>query len=100
MSPGRAAWNDPPGGFHPASAPDYLPPSHLRQLQLQRLQGVVTRAFERVPLFRSRMEERGLAPDVVRSLSDLSRLPFTACSRPGRAAFTAARSAAGGKPRW
>jgi len=77
MSPGRAAWNDPPGGFHPASAPDYLPPSHLRQLQLQRLQGVVTRAFERVPLFRSRMEERGLAPDVVRSLSDLSRLPFT-----------------------
>ncbi|HEX8908001.1 MAG TPA: phenylacetate--CoA ligase [Anaeromyxobacteraceae bacterium] len=77
MSPGRVAWNDPPGGFHPASAPDYLPLPRLRELQFQRLQGVVARAFEHVPLFRRRMEERGLAPADLRSLADLSRLPFT-----------------------
>jgi phenylacetate-CoA ligase len=38
---------------------------------------VVTRAYDRVPLFRRRMEERGLAPRHVESLRDLARLPFT-----------------------
>jgi phenylacetate-CoA ligase len=70
-------WNDPPGGFHPASAPDYLPVAQLRAVQLQRLQSVVARAHERVRLFRSRMEERGLTPASVRHLDDLGALPFT-----------------------
>ncbi len=73
MSP----WNDPPGGFHPASAPDYLPRARLAEVQLQRLQAVVSRAYERVAIFRRRMVERGLAPDDVRGLPDLSHLPFT-----------------------
>jgi phenylacetate-CoA ligase len=72
------SWNDPPGGFHPLSAADYLPRARLAELQLQRLRAVVARAFERVALFRSRMEGRGLAPDALRSLDDLGRLPFTA----------------------
>ncbi|MFL5298731.1 MAG: phenylacetate--CoA ligase family protein [Anaeromyxobacteraceae bacterium] len=72
-----AAWNDPPGGFHPASAPDYLPVAQLRAIQLQRLQSVVARAYERVPLFRGRMEERRLQPSSVRGLEDLAKLPFT-----------------------
>ena len=71
------AWNDPPGGFHPASAPDYLPRSRLQEIQLQRLRAVVARAYERVAVFRKRMVERGLAPSDVRELSDLARLPFT-----------------------
>jgi phenylacetate-CoA ligase len=70
-------FDDATGGFHPASAPDFLPRAQLEALQLGRLQAVVRRAFERVPLFRSRMEERGLAPGDVRALSDLGRLPFT-----------------------
>ncbi len=73
MSP----WNDPPGGFHPASAPDYLPRARLAEIQLQRLQAVVSRAYERVGIFRRRMEERGLAPAHLRGLADLARLPFT-----------------------
>ena len=71
------SWNDPPGGFHPLSAADYLPRARLAELQLQRLQAVVARAFERVALFRSRLEGRGLAPAALRSLEDLGRLPFT-----------------------
>jgi phenylacetate-CoA ligase len=71
------AWNDPPGGFHPASAPDYLPVAQLRAIQLQRLQSVVSRAHERVRLFRGRMEERRLEPGSVRALEDLAKLPFT-----------------------
>jgi phenylacetate-CoA ligase len=72
-----STWNDPPGGFHPISAPDYLPREQLARIQLQRLQSVVSRAFERVPLTRSRMDERGLTPASIGSLSDISKLPFT-----------------------
>ncbi len=73
----KTQWNDAPGGFHPASAPDFLPRPQLERLQLGRLQAVVRRAHERVPLFRARMEEKGLRPDAVQSLDDLARLPFT-----------------------
>ncbi len=62
---------------HPASVPDYTPVEELRELQLQRLQAVVTHAWQHVALFRSRMEERGLEPQDIRSLDDLARLPFT-----------------------
>jgi phenylacetate-CoA ligase len=70
-------WNDPPGGFHPVSAPDYLPREQLRAIQLQRLQSVVARAYVNVGLFRSRMEKRGLTPASIKSLADIARLPFT-----------------------
>ncbi len=35
------------------------------------------RAYEQVPLFRRRMEERGSRPDDVRALDDIAQLPFT-----------------------
>ena len=63
--------------YHPASAPDYVPLASLRGLQLERLRRVVERAHDRVALFRGRMAERGLAPSDLRTLEDLSRLPFT-----------------------
>jgi phenylacetate-CoA ligase len=63
--------------YHPASAPDYVPTPLLRELQLSRLRAIVTRAYERVPLFRTRLEQRGLTPDHIRSLADLALLPFT-----------------------
>ena len=72
-----STWNDPPGGFHPISAPDFLPREQLTRIQLQRLQSVVTRAFDRVPLMRSRMEERNLTPASIGSLADIAKLPFT-----------------------
>jgi len=70
-------WNDVLGKFHPASAPDYLPQPQLEQLQLQRLQAVVRRAYEQVPLYRSRFEERKIKPEDIRTLKDIARLPFT-----------------------
>jgi len=62
---------------HPASVPDYIPVEQLRDLQLQRLRTVVTRAWQQVKLFRSRMDELGLTPDDIRSLEDIAKLPFT-----------------------
>jgi phenylacetate-CoA ligase len=72
----KELWNDLPGGFHPASAPDYLPLPQLRELQLHRLKALVARAYEHVALFRERMEKRGLSPDHIQKLEDISLLPF------------------------
>jgi phenylacetate-CoA ligase len=72
-----STWNDPPGGFHPISAPDYLPREQLAAIQLQRLQSVVSLAYDRQALFRGRMDERGLTPASIASLADIAKMPFT-----------------------
>jgi phenylacetate-CoA ligase len=58
------------------SAPDFLPPGQLRDLQLQRLQKMVALAYNNVGLFRRRMKELGMEPGDVKSLDDITRLPF------------------------
>jgi phenylacetate-CoA ligase len=63
--------------FQPISAPDYIPVAQMQDLQLARLRTVVQRAYTSVPLFRQRMEARGLRPEHVRGLGDLASLPFT-----------------------
>lgn len=50
--------------------------AEMESLQLSRLQETVKRVWERVPAYRKKMEERGVTPDDIRSLSDLARLPF------------------------
>jgi len=49
----------------------------MRSLQLERLRGVLQRAFDRVELFRARLEERGLTPADIGGLEDIAKLPFT-----------------------
>ncbi|MCK5269389.1 MAG: phenylacetate--CoA ligase [Sedimentisphaerales bacterium] len=63
--------------FHPVSAPDYIPIAQLRELQLARLKTIVDRAYEHVELFHGRMTERGLTPLALKSLDDITKLPFT-----------------------
>ena len=65
----RENWNDVGAGFHPVSAPDYLPTVQLRELQLRRLKAIVARAYDNVALFRSRMDERGLTPASIEKLA-------------------------------
>jgi phenylacetate-CoA ligase len=69
-------WSD-AGGFHPESAPDFLPVAQLRDVQLRRLRNIVGLAYERVDLFRRRMDERKLKPADVRTIADVGKLPFT-----------------------
>jgi len=64
------------GSFNPLSAPDFLPLPQLRDLQLQRLRMIVERAYNCVGLFRQRMDERGLTPQDLQTLDDISKLPF------------------------
>lgn len=70
-------WNDAAGGFHPASAPDFLPAARLKEVQLRRLRAVVAHAYAQVPLFRERLDARALAPEDIRALPDIARLPFS-----------------------
>ena len=67
----------PPAAFHPASAPDYVPAAQLRQLQSQRLQQIVRLAYDNVPLYRQRMDERGVRPENIAGIEDIARLPLT-----------------------
>ncbi|NEX15053.1 MAG: phenylacetate--CoA ligase [Halochromatium sp.] len=73
----KELWNDAAGGFHPASAPDFLPESALKEVQLRRLRAVVQRAYDNVALFQERLRERGLTPAAIESLADIRHLPFT-----------------------
>ena len=63
--------------LHPVSALDFLPAQQLRNLQLKRLKDMAQRAYDRVPLFRQRMEERSLTPQDIWTLDDVIKLPFT-----------------------
>lgn len=69
-------WNDKNTKFHPDSALDFLPVGHMRELQLQRLQAVVKLAYDRVKLVRERMDKKGVKPSDIRTLKDISLLPF------------------------
>jgi phenylacetate-CoA ligase len=49
----------------------------LAALQLERLRQTVARVFEKVPLYRRKLEAAKVTPDQIRGLDDLRRLPFT-----------------------
>ncbi len=51
--------------------------SSIRNIQLDRLRETVEHCYNKVPLYRTRMQERGLAPSDIRSLEDMRLLPFT-----------------------
>ena len=51
--------------------------SDLGTLQLGRLKAVVQRVSENVPFYREAFRRRGITPDCVKALLDVSRLPFT-----------------------
>ena len=54
-----------------------MPQSELKALQIERLRETVSRVFYDAPFYRRAFQERGMGPDDVKSLDDLSRLPFT-----------------------
>ncbi len=49
----------------------------LAALQLRRLQNTLDRAAENVPCYQEKFKDTGFRPGDVKSLADLSRLPFT-----------------------
>ncbi|MGI6550255.1 MAG: phenylacetate--CoA ligase family protein [Syntrophomonadales bacterium] len=49
----------------------------LRELQSKRLRETVKIEYENVPLYRSRMDAKGIKPEDIQTVDDLKHLPFT-----------------------
>ncbi|UTB32956.1 MAG: phenylacetate--CoA ligase [Methanobacterium sp. ERen5] len=49
----------------------------LKELQLQRLQAVVKRAYEKVPYYHKRFTDLKIEPEDIETLEDIEKLPFT-----------------------
>ncbi len=54
-----------------------MPREELEQLQLERLQATLNRVYKNVRCYQNKFNERGIVPEDITSLADLSRLPFT-----------------------
>jgi phenylacetate-CoA ligase len=48
----------------------------IESIQSERLVAQVKRVYENVPYYRKKMEEKGVTPDDIKSVSDLHKLPF------------------------
>ena len=51
--------------------------AEIRAHQLDALKKQVKRVYEKVPMYRKRMDDAGVKPEDIKELSDLSKLPFT-----------------------
>lgn len=54
-----------------------MPREQLKALQSERLCAMVKRVYEKIPLYRKRFDEIGLKPEDIKSIDDISKLPFT-----------------------
>lgn len=54
-----------------------MPREALEAIQLRRLQTTVERVYANVPYYRDKFKAAGVTPSDIKSLSDLTRLPFT-----------------------
>ncbi|MBI5558313.1 MAG: phenylacetate--CoA ligase [Deltaproteobacteria bacterium] len=54
-----------------------LPREALEALQLKRLRSQIERIHARVPYYRAKMDEAGVAPGDIKTLADIGKLPFT-----------------------
>ncbi len=52
-------------------------PEQIRAWQSERLVNTVRRVWDNVPMYRERMIEAGVSPDDIKSVDDISKLPFT-----------------------
>ncbi len=54
-----------------------MPKDKLRALQSERLVETVKRVYEKVPAYKKKFDEAGVKPEDIKSIDDLSKLPFT-----------------------
>ncbi|MCW4055672.1 MAG: phenylacetate--CoA ligase [Candidatus Bathyarchaeota archaeon] len=54
-----------------------MPRNQLKALTEERLRKITQHCYERIPAYRAKFEKEGITPADIRSLDDLSRVPFT-----------------------
>ena len=58
------------------SKEETLPREEIEKIQLERLQETVSRVYAKVEPYRKKMDEAGIKPEDIKTLADLSKLPF------------------------
>lgn len=58
------------------SKEETLPRIEIEKIQLTRLKETVNRVYENVPAYREKMDKANVKPEDIKSLKDLSKLPF------------------------
>ncbi len=58
------------------SKEETLPRAEIEKIQLERLKETVARVYEKVAPYRKKMDEAGVRPEDIKTLADLSKLPF------------------------
>ena len=66
-----------PASLEEQDAAERMSRDELEALQLSRLQDTVRHAYTNVPHYRTKLDAAGVHPDDIRSLDDISKLPFT-----------------------
>jgi phenylacetate-CoA ligase len=59
------------------SKDETLPRDELDKLQTKRLKETVARVYGSVPFYRKKFDELGIVPEDIKSIHDISKLPFT-----------------------
>lgn len=54
-----------------------LPRKQLEQIQIERLQSTLNRAYKNVPFYQQIFEQNRIIPEKIRSVADLAHIPFT-----------------------
>jgi len=54
----------------------WLKPDELRKLQEKRLKAIIRHAYEKVPLYHSKLNSAGLKPGDIKTIGDLNKIPF------------------------
>lgn len=63
--------------LHEARRNQWLKPSELEELQTKKLRSIVKHAYENTEFYHKKFKEAGIYPDDIRTLNDLSKIPFT-----------------------
>ena len=54
-----------------------MPEEEMRKVQLEHLKKTLKWVYERIPFYKKKFDEKGVKPEDVKSLEDLSKFPFT-----------------------
>ena len=52
-------------------------PEEMKKLQLRRLQQSLNLVYDNVPFYKQKFKEAGITPDDIKTLEDVSKVPFT-----------------------
>lgn len=69
------AWKEPLVYYQPDI--ETMSREDLEALQLERLQALVKRVYQKIPFYKESFDKAGVNPEDIKSLADLTKLPFT-----------------------